>query len=186
LPPASINRLPASLVSSHISWPFFALFFHFSLLFQSTMGKNKKDGSSSHHSSDKRKREPSPPSEDFGDSKYSEEEFSFETEGSPVYASPPVSSDDSDDSQGIATEVWTYIRAVERSGLEGSDESKISSDEDNSSDSSEEESGDDGDDEDDDSDGGNGDGSSGKGDSDGGSGKGDSGSSKASGKAPLV
>jgi hypothetical protein len=24
LPPASINRLPASLVSSHISWPFFA------------------------------------------------------------------------------------------------------------------------------------------------------------------
>ena len=62
------------------------------------MGKNKKSGNSSHHSGDKRKREPSPPSEDFGDSEYSEEEFSSESKGSPVYASPPVSSDDSDDS----------------------------------------------------------------------------------------
>jgi hypothetical protein len=33
--------------------------------------------------------------------------------------------------------VWTYIRSVERSGLEGSDESEVSSDEENSSDSSE-------------------------------------------------
>ena len=48
------------------------------------MGKNKKGGSSSHDSGDKRKREPSPPSEDFGDSEYSEEEFSSESEGSPV------------------------------------------------------------------------------------------------------
>jgi hypothetical protein len=118
LPPATINRLPASLVSSHIS-------------------------------GDKRKRESSPPSEDFGDSEYLEEEFSSESEGSPVYASPPVSSDDSDDSQGIAAEVWTYIRDVERSRLEGSDESEISSDEENSS---EEESGGDGDDEGDDGD----------------------------------
>jgi hypothetical protein len=37
-----------------------------------------------HHSGDKRKREPTPPSEDFGDSKYSEEEFSSESEGSPA------------------------------------------------------------------------------------------------------
>jgi hypothetical protein len=37
------------------------------------MGKNKKGGSSSHHSGDKHKREPTPPSEDFGDSEYSEE-----------------------------------------------------------------------------------------------------------------
>ncbi len=51
------------------------------------MGKNNK-----------RKREPSPPLEDFGDSEYSEEEFSAESEGAPVYASPPVSSDDLDDS----------------------------------------------------------------------------------------
>jgi hypothetical protein len=45
------------------------------------MGKNKKGGSSSHHSGDKRKREPNPPLEDFGDSEYSEEEFSSESEG---------------------------------------------------------------------------------------------------------
>jgi hypothetical protein len=51
-------------------------------------------------SGDKRKREPTPPSEDFGDSEYSEEEFSSKSEGSPAPASPPVSSDDSDDSQG--------------------------------------------------------------------------------------
>jgi hypothetical protein len=98
------------------------------------MGKSKKGGSSSHHSGDKRKREPTPPSEDFGDSEYSEEEFSFESEGSPVPASPSASSDDSDDSQGIAAEVWTYIRAVERAGLEGSDESEVFSDEEDSSD----------------------------------------------------
>jgi hypothetical protein len=35
-------------------------------------------------------------------------------------------------SQGIVAEVWTYIRAVERAGLEGSDESEYSSDEENS------------------------------------------------------
>jgi hypothetical protein len=57
------------------------------------------------------------PLKDFGDSEYSEEEFSSESEESPFYASPPVSSDDSDDSQGIAVEVWTYIRAIECSGL---------------------------------------------------------------------
>ena len=114
------------------------------------MGKSKKGGSSSHHSGDKRKREPTPPSEDFGDSEYLEEEFSSESEGSPVHAYPLASSDDSDDSQGIAAEVWTYIRAIERSGLEGSDESEVSSDEENSSDSSEEGSGGDGDDEGDD------------------------------------
>ena len=47
--------------------------------------------------------------------------------------------------------MWTYIRTIERSGLEGSDESEISSDED-SSDSSEKGSGGDGDDEGDDGD----------------------------------
>jgi hypothetical protein len=92
------------------------------------MGKSKKGSSSSPRSGDKRKREPTP-SEDFGDSEYSEEEFSFESEGSPAPISPPASSDDSDDSQGIAAEVWTYIWAIERSELEGSDESEYSSDE---------------------------------------------------------
>jgi hypothetical protein len=154
----------------------------FSLLFYSTISKSKKGESSSHHSGDKRKREPSHPSEDFSD---------YESEGSPAYASPPVSSDDSDDSQGIAAEVWTYIRAVERSGLEGSDESEISSDGEDSSDSSEEGSCGDGDDEGDggdkgDGDVGKGDGSGGKGDGgrgkgDGGSGRDDNGNGRASG-----
>jgi hypothetical protein len=153
----------------------------FSLLFYSTMGKSKKGGSSSHHSGDKRKREPTPPLEDFGDSEYSEEEFSSEFEGSPVYTSPPASFDDLDDSQGIAAEVLTYIRAIERSGLEGSDESEVSSGEENSSDLSEEESSGDGDDGGDS----DGDGDSGKGDGKGDSKSGSS-SSKASGKAPLA
>jgi hypothetical protein len=98
---------------------------------------------------------------------------------------------DSDDSQGFAAEVWSYIRAVERSGLAGSDESEYSSDEE---DSSEEGGGGDGDGDDDDDDegggGGDGDGDGGKGsgsgskDGDGGSSRGGSGgggSSKASG-----
>jgi hypothetical protein len=54
------------------------------------MGKSKKRGSSSHHSGDKWKRDPTPPSDDFSDSEYSEEEFSSESEGSLVH--------DSDDS----------------------------------------------------------------------------------------
>jgi hypothetical protein len=99
----------------------------------------------------KRKREPTPPSEEFGDSEYLEEEFSSESEGFSALVSPPASSDDSDDSQGIAVEVWTYIWAVERSGLEGSDESEYSSDDEDSP----EEDGD-GDDDDDDDDGGDG------------------------------
>jgi hypothetical protein len=123
------------------------------------MGKSKKSSGSSPRPGDKRKRVPTPPSEDFGDSEYSEEEFSSELEGSPVYASSPASSDDSDDSQGIAAEVWTYIRAIERAGLEGSDESEYSSD------SSEE-----------DSDGGDGDGGDGGGDGNGGDGGGKGGS----------
>jgi hypothetical protein len=148
------------------------------------MGKSKKGSGSSHHSGDKRKREPTPPSEDFGDSEYSEEEFSSGSEGSPAPVSLPTSSDDSDDSQGIATEVWTYIRVVERAGLEGSDESEYSSDEENSSDSSEEGSGGDGGDDGDDGGDGNGGGDSGRGgdnDSKGGDGGGSKGSNKVSG-----
>ena len=109
------------------------------------MGKNNK-----------RKREPTPPSEDFGDSKYSEEEFSSESEGSPAPIPLRESSDDSDDSQGLAAEVWTYIRAVERSGLEGSDESEYSSDEEDSDGGGKDEDSDD--DDDDDEGGGGGDG----------------------------
>jgi hypothetical protein len=108
------------------------------------MGKNNK-----------RKREPTPPSKDFGGSEYSEEEFSSESEGYPVPIPLRESSDDSDDSQGLAAEVWTYIRAVERSGLEGSDESEYSSDEE---DSFEQDGGGDGEDDDDDEGDGGGDG----------------------------
>jgi hypothetical protein len=117
--------------------------------------------------SNKRKREPTPPSEDFGDSEYLEEEFSSESEGSPVPVSPSVSSDDSDDSQGLAAEVWTYIRAVKRSGLEGSDELEYCSDEE---DSSEEGGGGDGGDDDDDGGDGDNDDSDGDGGSRGGNG----------------
>jgi hypothetical protein len=85
------------------------------------------------------------------------------------------SSDDSDNSQGLTAEVWTYIRAVERSGLEGSDDSEYSSDEEGSDGGGEDE-------DDDDEGGGDGDGDgSGRGgssdskDGDGGDSRGDSG-----------
>ena len=136
----------------------------------------------------KHKREPTPPSEDFGDSEYSEEEFSSESEGSLAPIPLRESSDDSDDSQGLAAEVWTYIRSVERYGLEGSDESEYFSDEE---DSSEEDGGGDGEDDDDDDDegdggdGGDGGGRGGNSDSRGGNGGssrgGNGGSSRASG-----
>jgi hypothetical protein len=136
------------------------------------MGKGKRGRGSPHRAGDKRKRDPSPPSKDFGDSKYSEEEVSSESEGSLALASPPTSSDDLDDSQGLAAEVWMYIRSVEHAGLEGSDEE-------GSFGSSEEQSDDDSDDDGE----GDNDGSKGGKGNDGGSGSGDG---KASGKAPLV
>jgi hypothetical protein len=86
------------------------------------MGKGKRGWGSPRHAGDKRKCDPSPPSEDFGDSEYLEEEVSSGSKGSAALASPPMSSDDSDDSQGITAKVWTYIRSVERAGLEESDE----------------------------------------------------------------
>jgi hypothetical protein len=140
LPSSSINNVVASLAFSHLL--LFSVACFSSLPFASTMGKNNK-----------RKREPTPPSEDFGDSEYSEEEFSSESEGSPAPIPLRESSDDSDDSRGLAAEVWTYIRVVERSGLEGSDESEYSSDEE---DSSEEDGGGDGEDDDDEGGGGGG------------------------------
>jgi hypothetical protein len=127
--------------------------------------------------SNKRKREPTPPSEDFGDSEYSEEEFSSESEGTLAPVSPPASSDDSDDSQGLAAEVWTYIRVVERSGIAGSDESEYSS---NEEDSSEEDGGGE-DDDDDDGDGGDKGGNGGSKGSDGGSSRGGNGGSSSKG-----
>jgi hypothetical protein len=52
------------------------------------MGKDKKGRGSPRRSGDKQECEPSPPTEDFGDSEYSKEEVSSKSEGSPVYASP--------------------------------------------------------------------------------------------------
>jgi hypothetical protein len=153
LPSPSINNVVVSPAFSHLL--LFSVACLSSLPFASTMGKNNK-----------RKREPTPPSEDFGDSEYLEEEFSSESEGSPAPIPLRESSDDSDDSQGLAAEVWTYIRAVERSGLEGSDESEYFSDEEDSDGGGEDE-----DDDDDDDEGGGG------GDSDG-SGRGGGSSSK--------
>jgi hypothetical protein len=162
--PSSINNVVVSPAFSHLL--LFSVACFSSLPFVSTMGKNNK-----------RKREPTPPSEDFGDSEYSEEEFSSESEGSPAPIPLRESSDDSDDSQVLAAEVWTYIRAVERSGLEGSDESEYSSDEEDSDGGGEDE---DGDDDDEGDGGGDGDdsgrgGSSGSKDGDGGGSRGGSG-----------
>jgi hypothetical protein len=151
LPSPSINNAIVSPAFSHLL--LFSVACLSSLPFASTMGKNNK-----------RKREPTPPSEEFGDSEYSEEEFSSESEGSPAPIPLRESSDDSDDSQGLVAEVWTYIRAVERSGLEGSDESEYSLDEEDSDGGGEDED----DDDDDDEGGGGGDGDgSGKGGSSG-------------------
>jgi hypothetical protein len=164
LPSPSINSAVVSLAFSHLS--LFSVASLSSLPFASTMGKNNK-----------RKREPTLPSEEFGDSEYSEEEFSSESEGSPAPVPLRESSDDSDDSEGLAAEVWTYIRAVERSGLEGSDESEYSSDEEDSDSSGEDE--EDDDDDDDDDDGGDGDGDgSGRGGSKDGDGGGSRGSNR--------
>jgi hypothetical protein len=201
--PASTNSLLAPLFSSLILRSS-ATFFSVYPLLHLTMGKGKRGRGSPHHADDKRKRDPSPPSEDFGDSEYSEEEVSSVSEGSLALSSPPTSTDDSDDSQGIAAEVWTYIRSIERAELEGSDESEVSSDKEDPFSSFEEQSGDDSDGEggdgggdSNDSDGSEGDdddddGRGGEGDDgvNGGSGcsgsKDDSGGGKASGKAPLV
>jgi hypothetical protein len=69
---------------------------------------------------------PSHPSEDFGDSEYSEE-VSSEYDCSSVPASLMVSSDESDDSMGLSAIERAYIRSVERAGLSGSDDSKEAS-----------------------------------------------------------
>jgi hypothetical protein len=82
-----------------------------------------KGGKGKHRSLEgKRKRPPSPPSEDFGDSKFSEEEFSSGDYGSPTLASSAAAFDDSDNSMGLSVVERAYIRSVERAWLEGSDD----------------------------------------------------------------
>eukprot|EP00267_Zea_mays_P043460 XP_020395553.1 late secretory pathway protein AVL9-like [Zea mays] len=110
------------------------------------MGGGRRGRGWPRHTDGKRKHAPSPPSEDFGDSEYSKE-ASSESDGSPAPASPPASSEDSDDSMGLSTAARAYWHSIERARLGGSDESGVSSDEADSSVSSEEWSGDDDDDE---------------------------------------
>jgi hypothetical protein len=93
--------LPSPFINNAL--PFW--FFHISSLFFTTASFSSFSPASIMAKNNKRKREPTPPSEDFGDSEYSEEEFSSESEGSPAPVSPPASSDDSDDTQGLAAEV---------------------------------------------------------------------------------
>jgi hypothetical protein len=71
------------------------------------MGKGKRGKGRPRHADDKSKRPTSPPSEDFGDSEYSEE-ISSKYDRSPTPASPVASSDDSDDSMGLSTAAQAY------------------------------------------------------------------------------
>jgi hypothetical protein len=65
------------------------------------MAKGKRGKGKRRSSEGKHKRPLSPPSEDFGDSELSEEEFSLGDYGSPTLASPVALFDDSDDSMGL-------------------------------------------------------------------------------------
>jgi hypothetical protein len=184
-PLASINSLLAPLFSSLI-FRSSVTFFSLSPLLHTTMGKGKRGRGSPHRASDKRKRNPSPPSEDFGDSSIQRRRFPLGPRDRWLSLLPRRRPMTQTTSPGLVAEVWTYIRCIEHVGLEGSDESEVSSDEKNSSGSSEGWSGDNSDDEG----GGEGDGGSGGGGDNGGDGDGGgkgssgdvgSGSGKASG-----
>jgi hypothetical protein len=131
-----------------------------------------KGGKGKCHSSEgKRKHPPSPPTEDFGGSEFSEEEFSSEYDGSPAPMSPMVLSDDLDDSMGLSVADRAYIQSIECTGLEGSDDS-----EEDSSENSEEGSGS--------GSGSEGDSGNGNNDGDGGDGEGNDDGDNADGKMP--
>jgi hypothetical protein len=105
-----------------------------------------KGGKGKHGKKDqggKRKHPLTPPSEDFGDSEFSEEKFSSEGEESPP--SVPLSSlfEGLDDSMGLSTVERAYIRSIKWAGLEGSDDSEEddSSEDGSSEEDSEEEDG---------------------------------------------
>jgi hypothetical protein len=144
----------------------FLLLLHF-LSFQAAMGRGRRGRGWPRRADGKRKRAPSPPSEDFGDSEYSEE-ASSEYDRSPAPASLVVSSEDSDDSMGLSTAACAYWRSIERAGLDGSDDlEEVSLEDADSSDSSKEWSGGGGDDDEDDDSSGDDDGEGGGNDSSG-------------------
>jgi hypothetical protein len=92
------------------------------------MGRGKRGKGWPRHADGKRKCPPSPPSEDFGDSEYSEE-ASSEYDRSPAPASHVASSKDSDDSMGLSTVARAYWRSIEHAMLDGSDDSEETSSE---------------------------------------------------------
>jgi hypothetical protein len=71
------------------------------------MGRGKRGTGWPHLTDGKCKRPSSPPSEDFGDSEYSEE-VSSEYDRSPALVSPRVSSEDSIDSMGLSIAARAY------------------------------------------------------------------------------
>jgi hypothetical protein len=90
-PSSSLNRplaLAIFFTCSLITCSFLLLLLHF-LTFHQTMGRGKRGKGWPRHADGKRKRPPSPPSEDFGDSEYSEE-ASSEYDRSPAPAYPVV------------------------------------------------------------------------------------------------
>jgi hypothetical protein len=90
------------------------------------MGRGKRGKGWPRRADGKRKRPPSPPSEDFGDSEYSEK-ASSEYDQSPSPASLVASSEDSDDSMGLSTAARAYWRSMKRAWLSGSDDSEEAS-----------------------------------------------------------
>eukprot|EP00267_Zea_mays_P053227 XP_020406340.1 secreted acidic protein 1A-like [Zea mays] len=85
------------------------------------MGRGKRGKGWPRYADEKRKRPPSPPSEDFGDSEYSEE-VSSEYDRSPAPASPVALSEDSNDSMGLSVAAQAYWRSIARTGLGGSND----------------------------------------------------------------
>jgi hypothetical protein len=92
------------------------------------MGRGKRGKGWPRRADWKHKCPSSPPSEDFGDSEYSEE-VSSEYDRSPAPASPMASSKDSDNSMGLSVASQAYWRSIERARLNGSDDSEEASSE---------------------------------------------------------
>jgi hypothetical protein len=83
------------------------------------MASGKGSKGKRHSAEGKRKRPSCPPSEDFGDSEYSKEQFSFEYDDSPPPASPVASSNDLDDSMGLSAAEGAYIDTSSAQGSGG-------------------------------------------------------------------
>jgi hypothetical protein len=113
--PAFINSLLALAVLFTCSLiTCFLLLLHFPP-FQPIMGRGRRGRGWTRRADGKRKRTPSPPLEDFGDSDYLEE-ASSEYDRSPAPASPVASFEHLDDSMGLSTVAQAYWCSIERVG----------------------------------------------------------------------